>query len=88
MTSPKSDEIVHFYSEKPSSVEEIGQFLINIGEKLLKEGSFNLQQGEQEFSIAPSGLVELEVKYKTKKNKHEFEVEIEWKPGVEDVTVK
>jgi len=88
MSSPKSNETVHFYSEKPSSTEEIGRFLISIGEKLVQEGSFSLQQGEQEFNIAPAGAVMLELKYKTKKNKHEFEVEIEWKPGVDDVSVK
>ena len=83
-----SDGVVHFYSEKYTSVRDIGQFLINIGEKLANEGSFNLQQDQQELSVSPSGSPKLEVKYKTKQGKHEFEIEIEWRPDSGDVIIK
>ncbi len=79
---------VIFSSEGQRSVAEIGQFLVEIGEKLQAGGSFTLMQGAEELQIAPSGNTKLELKYKTKGEKHEFEIEIEWKPGEQDVTIK
>ncbi len=73
-----------FYSEEPSSVEEIGEFLIQVGQKLKEQGFFNLSQGEAQTEVRPAGAVKLEVKYAVKKqDKHELEIEIEWKPGME-----
>jgi len=77
-----------FSSEEPRSVEEIGKFLINIGEKLVNDGSFSLRRGEEDLVITPTGIVILELEYKTKGEKHEFEIEIEWKPGAREVTVE
>lgn len=74
--------------EEQRSVEDIGKFLVEIGQKLAGEGSFSLSQGGQSYQVAPSGQVELEVQYKTKGDKHTFEVEIEWWPGREGFKIE
>ncbi len=75
-------EEVIFSSEEPRSIEEIGDFLIQIGNKLKSQGSFNLSQGDRHIEVRPDGATKLELKYEIEDgNKHEFEVEIEWKPG-------
>lgn len=77
-----------FSSEEMRSPEEIGRFLVNVGEKLQSEGSFTVVQGANDIQITPGGTTKLELKYKTKGEKHEFEIEIEWKPGQEDISIK
>ncbi len=87
----KEKSVVHFSSEEPRSVEEIGRFLVNLGEKLLEQGGFTVTQGEQEYYIEPGGASKLELKYESKGEKHQFEIEIEWKPGkagAEEVEIK
>ncbi len=75
-------EEVIFSSEEPRSVEEIGDFLIQIGNKLKEQGFFNLTQGDRQIEVRPVGATKLELKYEIEGGtKHEFEVEIEWKPG-------
>ncbi len=71
---------VHFSSEEPRSVEEIGRFLVDVGERLLSQGGFTVVQGGQEFFVEPGGATKLELQYKSKGDKQEFEIEIEWKP--------
>lgn len=82
---------VHFSSEEPRSVEEIGRFLVSVGEKMLAQGGFTVVQGGQEFYIEPAGATKLELQYKTKGEKQQFEIEIEWKPsagGAGEVEIK
>jgi len=74
---------VHINSEQALSKEEIGKYLVEVGEKLINEGSFTIKQGQQSYEIAPAGQIELEIQYKTKGEKKEFEIEIQWKPGKE-----
>jgi len=76
------NEQIIFSSEEPRSVQEIGEFLIQIGQKLKEQGFFNLTQGDQQIEVRPDGATKLELKYEIEGgNKHEFEIEIEWKPG-------
>lgn len=79
----KPPKQVHIDVEEYRSAEEIGRFLVDIGQKLAGEGAFTLTQGGQSYRIAPSGQVELEIQYKSRGDKHTFEVEIEWRPGRE-----
>ncbi len=79
----KPEKQIHVDWEQPLSKEEIGRYLIDIGEKLINEGSFTVKQGENSYEIAPSGQVELEIQYKTRGEKHDFEIEIQWIPGKE-----
>lgn len=75
-------EKVIFSSEEPRSVEEIGDFLIRVGQKLKEQGFFTLNQGDKHVEVRPEGKTKLELKYEIEgSNKHEFEIEIEWKPG-------
>ncbi len=75
-------ENIIFSSEEPRSVEEIGEFLIQAGQKLKEQGFFTLTQDEQQIEIRPGGATKLELKYEVKKeSKHQFEIEIEWKEG-------
>ncbi len=81
----KNEEVI-FSSEEPRSVQEIGDFLIQIGEKLKEQGFFSLTQGEKQIKIHPEGATKLEIKYEIEDEvKHGFEVEIEWKTGSENV---
>ena len=77
----KERSTVHFSSEEPRSVEEIGRFLVDVGERLLTQGGFTVVQGGQEFFVEPGGATKLELQYKSKGDKQQFEIEIEWKPG-------
>ncbi len=79
MSGNKADII--FESKEIRSSEEIGRFLISVGEKLLNTGSFTVVSGDREIEVAPSGSTKLELKYKSKGYKEEFEIEIEWRPG-------
>lgn len=74
---------VHVDLEQAMSKEEIGKYLVDIGQKLIKEGAFTIIQGQNSYEIDPSGHVELEVQYKSKGEKHTFKIEIQWKPGVD-----
>ncbi len=77
----KREEVI-FSSEEPRSVQEIGDFLIQVGQKLREQGFFHLTRGEQEIEIRPTGSTKLELKYEIEGGtKHGFEIEIEWKPG-------
>lgn len=81
--SGKSEEVI-FSSEEPRSVEEIGEFLIQAGQKLKEQGFFNLTQGDKQIEVRPDGATKLELKYEIEKGreiKHQFEIEIEWKPA-------
>jgi amphi-Trp domain-containing protein len=81
-------EKVIFSSEEPRSVEEIGDFLIQVGQKLKEQGFFTLNQGDKQVEVRPKGGTKLELKYEIEdSNKHEFEIEIEWKPGQEKAKV-
>lgn len=81
-------EKVIFSSEEPRSVEEIGDFLIRLGQKLKEEGFFTLNQGDKQVEVRPEGRTKLESKYEIEgSNKHEFAIEIEWKPGQDRVKV-
>lgn len=76
------NENIIFSSEEPRSVEEIGDFLIQAGEKLKSQGFFTLTQDDQKIEVKPGGATKLELKYEIKKDtKHQFEIEIEWKEG-------
>ncbi len=76
-------EEVVFSSKSLRDVEEIGDFLIQVGQKLKEQGYFTMTQGERQIEIRPKGSTKLELKYEIEdKGKHEFEIEIEWKPGV------
>jgi len=74
---------VHLDLEQTMSKEEIGNYLVDIGQKLINEGSFTIVQGQESYEINPSGHLELEIQYKTKGEKNTFEIEIQWKPGVD-----
>jgi len=74
---------VHVNLEQAMSKEEIGRYLVDIGQKLVNEGNFTIKQGQESHNINPSGHVELELKYKTRGEKKTFEIEIQWKPGVD-----
>ncbi len=77
----RSENII-FSSEEPRSIEEIGDFLIQAGQKLKGQGFFTLTQEGQTVEIRPGGATKLELKYEIKKDhKHQFEIEIEWKEG-------
>lgn len=77
----KREEVL-FSSEEQRSVGEIGDFLIQVGEKLKEKGSFTLLQGEKQLEVHPAGRTKLELKYEIENGmKHSFEIEIEWKPG-------
>jgi len=71
---------IHVDLEQALSKEEIGKYLIDIGQKLVNEGSFTVKHGQESYQINPSGLIELELQYKTKGEKNTFEIEIQWKP--------
>ncbi|RQD76524.1 MAG: amphi-Trp domain-containing protein [Candidatus Syntrophonatronum acetioxidans] len=75
-------EEVIFSSEEPRSVSEIGDFLIQAGQKLKEQGFFTLTSGDKQLEVRPEGATKLELKYEIEGAKHEFEIEIEWKPGV------
>ncbi|QGG49047.1 amphi-Trp domain-containing protein [Heliorestis convoluta] len=83
-------EVVHYKSESQLSVQEIADFLRLIADKLSQEGSFQVEQGGQEFLIRPAGRTQLELKYETKGEKEKFEIEIEWRPGAsqENIVIK
>jgi len=74
---------IHVDLEQAMSKEEIGRYLVNIGQKLIEEGSFTIKQGQDSYEINPSGHIELELQYKTRGEKNTFEIEIQWKPGVD-----
>ncbi len=75
-------EEVIFSSKEQKSIQEIGEFLIQLGQKMKEQGSFNLSKGGEQISIKPSGQPKLELKYEIEnQDKHEFEIEIEWRPG-------
>ncbi len=76
------NENIIFSSEEPRTIEEIGDFLIQAGQKLKEQGFFTLSQDDQQVEIRPGGATKLELKYEVKKDtKHQFEIEIEWKEG-------
>lgn len=76
-------EKILFSSKEDKTPQEIGAFLIKLGEKLQSDGSFSLTQGEQVIEVHPQGPTRLELEYEIEGEKHEFEIEIEWKPGQE-----
>ncbi|MFW6369351.1 MAG: amphi-Trp domain-containing protein, partial [Myxococcota bacterium] len=76
MSGKKADVV--FSSKEPKSVEEIGRFLVTVGQKLIDSGSFTVVQAGREVDVSPSGSTRLELKYKNKGYKQEFEIEIEW----------
>ncbi len=76
-----AEEII-FLSKEIRNINEVGDFLIKIGEKLKNQESFNLVKEGKNVEVSPKGSVKLELEYKIKNNeKHEFEIEIEWKPS-------
>ncbi|MFP4403091.1 MAG: amphi-Trp domain-containing protein [Candidatus Woesearchaeota archaeon] len=76
-----AEEII-FSSKENKNIQEIGEFLTQIGEKLKNEGSFNLNKGDEKVNINPVGETKLKLKYEIENNnKHELEIEIKWKPN-------
>ncbi len=72
-------EEVIFSSEETRSIQEIGDFLIMVGQKLKEQGSFTLHQDDKQIEIRPEGRTKLELKYEIEREtKHGFEMEIEW----------
>jgi len=72
-------EEVIFSSEESRGVQEIGDFLIMVGQKLKEQGYFTVHQGEKQIEIRPEGGTKLELKYEIEREtKHGFEIEIEW----------
>ena len=70
-----------FSSKENKSVEELGDFLIHLGQRLKNEGSFSLDKGDEKVSVKPMGSVVLDLKYEIEKeNVHEFEIELKWNP--------
>lgn len=70
-----------FSSKEHHNMEEVGDFLIKIGQKLKEEGSFSLDKGSEQVRIKPMGSLVLELKYEIEKdNGHEFEIELKWNP--------
>ncbi|KAB2952747.1 amphi-Trp domain-containing protein [Heliorestis acidaminivorans] len=61
-----------------------------MADKLSREGSFHVTQGEKEFEIRPAGKTELQLKYETEGDKQKFEIEIEWRPlgEVDNIVIK
>lgn len=76
-------EHILFSTKEARSPQEIGAFLVKIGEKLQSEGLFSLTQGNKVLEVHPKGPTKLELEYEVKGEKHEFEIEIEWYPGRE-----
>ncbi len=76
-------ENILFSSKENRTTQEIGAFLIQIGEKLKNEGLFTLNQGSTTIEVHPRGPTKLELEYEVKGEKHEFELEIEWRPNRE-----
>ncbi len=77
----KKEEVI-FSAEEPRTVQEIGEFLLQIGQKLKEQGYFTLSQGENQIEVRPEGGTKLELKYEIEgQSKHGFEIEIEWDPG-------
>lgn len=76
-------ERILFSSKEDKTPQEIGAFLMQLGEKLQTDGSFTLTQGERVIEVHPQGLTKLELEYEIEGEKHEFEIEIEWRPGRE-----
>ena len=74
---------VHLDLEQNLTKVEVWEFLIDVGQKLINEGSFTIKQGQDSYEINPSGQIKIELQYKTRGEKNSFEVEIQWKPGVE-----
>ncbi len=75
-------ENIIFSSGEPRSIEEIGDFLIQAGQKLKSQGFFTLTQDDKKIEVRPGIATKLELKYEVKKDtKHQFEIEIEWKEG-------
>lgn len=75
-------EEVIFSSKEYRDIGEVADFLIQIGEKLKSQGSFNLSKGSEQVEVKPTGPAKLDLKYEIEDNeKHEFEVEIKWKPN-------
>ena len=82
-------ENIVFSSKESRNVQEIGDFLVQIGQKLKEKRSFNLTQGQKHVQVSPSGQTRLELKYEIKgAGKHEFEIEIEWKPDAAEASEK
>ncbi len=79
----KPDKQIHVDLEQALSKDEIGRYLVDIGQRLIDEGSFMIKQGQDSYEINPTGHIELELQYKTRGEKHTFEMEIQWKPGVD-----
>ncbi len=74
----KREEVI-FSSEEPRSVQEIGDFLVTVGQKLKEQGFFSLHQGDRQVEVKPEGHTKLELKYEIEgETKHGFEIEIEW----------
>ena len=70
-----------FSSKEHQSVEEVGDFLLRIGQKLKEEGSFSLEKGNEKVRVKPEGSFVLELKYEIERdNDHEFEIELKWNP--------
>ncbi len=79
----RSSEVL-FSSEEAKTIQEIGDFLIQAGQKLKEQGFFNLTQGGQQVEVRPGAAPKLELKYEIEKeNKHQFEIEIEWRTGMD-----
>ncbi len=79
----KPEKQIHVDLEQALSKEEIGRYLVDIGQKLIDDGSFTIKQGQDSYKINPSGHIELELQYKTRGEKNTFEIEIQWKPGAD-----
>lgn len=76
---PRREEKL-FSSKENKTTQEIGDFLMSLGEKLKTQSSFTIKQGERVFKVKPQGRTRLELDYTRKGEKYEFEIEIEWRP--------
>ncbi len=78
-------EEVVFSTEESLSVQEIGDFLLQVGKKLKDQGYFTVTRGEEEIEVRPSGSTKLELKYEIENGReHQFEMEIEWDPDADE----
>lgn len=70
-----------FLSKQSKKADEIGEFLVQIGEKLKTQGFFNLEKEGEKIEIKPEGSTKLKLEYEIEEGKHEFEIKIKWNPS-------
>lgn len=68
------------------TVGEVGDLLLELGNKLKSQGYFNLvTNNNNDVRVTPKGSISLEIKYEVNdKGKHELELEFEWNENDDD----